>query len=63
LDYWTVTVKSVVIGFERLTPLLKELKEEGWLRHKEKNPFRNGADVVVRVDECFTNAFLKIPRT
>ena len=30
-----ITVKSVPVGFEQRIPLLKE---EGWLRHKEKEP-------------------------
>ncbi|HYR89653.1 MAG TPA: hypothetical protein VE422_36605, partial [Terriglobia bacterium] len=38
-------------------------EKEGWLRQKEKNPFRNGADGVVSTDEGFRNGFLEIPRT
>jgi len=43
-------VKSVVVGFEQRIPLLTE---EGWLRNKEKGPFRNGADGVVLNENNF----------
>src|SRR6266850_3247813 len=43
--------------------LQQSLKRRGGCAAKKKNPFRNGADGVVRTDECFRNAFLRFRET
>ncbi|HYR90831.1 MAG TPA: tetratricopeptide repeat protein [Terriglobia bacterium] len=51
------------IGTGRIRATDSPLKSRGGCASKKKNPFRNGADGVVRNDECFRNGFANISRT